>query len=179
LKRTLWSIRQNLDIEAELIVQTRKWPVARNRLAALKWFHGDVVIFMDDDVLLPPFFASKMIASLSGLKDAGVVSAVMTNPDGSRQNDMFCEPHQTIQGIPPGTCFCYSKKRVRARFDDKYLASQWEDTDFMVQVLKQGLQTYATGSVHIIHDNNWTGHTNDTWETNRQRFARKWPEWSA
>jgi len=179
LKRTLWSIQQNLDVQAQIVVAEVQQSVARNRLHALERFSGDVVIFMDDDVILPPCFASKLIATLDALDDAGVVSAIMTNPDGSRQNNVFCSPEKTIGVLPPGTCFCYSRKRLKdCAFDPRYEASQWEDTDFMVQVQEMGLKTVATGSVWVLHDNQWTGHTSDTWRRNRERFARKWPAWA-
>lgn len=148
-------------------------------MQALKKFKGDLVIFMDDDVLLPPFFASKMIATLAARPEAGVVSAIMTNPDGTKQNGVFCKPNQILDTLPPGTCFCYSKERLGdCEFDENYVGSQWEDTDFMVQVHEKKLKTYGLGSVHIIHDNNWTGHTNETWKQNMDYFVQKWPKWA-
>lgn len=149
-------------------------------MKALKRFNGDLVIFMDDDVLLPPFFASKMLGALAARPDAGVISAVMTSPDGTKQNGVFCEPHQILETLPPGTCFCYSREKLGEDvvFDDHYVGSQWEDTDFMVQVHEKGLKTYGLGAVHIIHDNNWTGHTNETWKQNMDYFSEKWPKWA-
>lgn len=178
LLRTIWSIHQNLDLEAELVIQVEKQCVAKNRRAALSEFSGDLVIFMDDDVILPPFFASKMLSVLAARPEAGVISAIMTNPDGTRQNDVFCEPKQLLEVLPPGTCFCYSRERLGScQFDAGYTGSQWEDTDFMVQVHEKGLKTYALGDVWVLHDNNWTGHTPKTWESNQKRFSKKWPNW--
>lgn len=184
LERTLWSIEQNLDVEAEVVVAEGRQCVAKNRRDALGEFDGDLVLFMDDDVILPPFFASKLLQAYEQFPDAGVVSAIMTAPDGSRQNHCFCKPDQMLETVPPGTCFLYSKSRVTTKdkggpvFDIHYEASQWEDTDFMAQVLERGLKTYCAGSVWILHDNNWTEHTDETWERNRERFKKKWPEWS-
>ena len=61
-------------------------------------------------------------------------------------------------------------------FDEAYVRSQWEDTDFMFQVIRHGLRCVATGDVHILHENHWTNATDENWQRNREHFFAKWPD---
>lgn len=141
-----------------------------------------MILMMDDDVLVPPGFASKMLRCL----DRGaVVACRMTSPDGSPQNGLAkLKPGEVVECTPPGTCFVYDRTKVPAEFDEGYEGSQWEDTDFMVQVQQLGLKTVATGDVHIIHDNPFfrqemTEEKKEVWNRNRARFVSKWPKVAA
>jgi glycosyltransferase involved in cell wall biosynthesis len=181
LRRAIWSITQTVDLPVQLVVAMARQSVARNRNDGLARAKHDLVVFMDDDVLLPAHWLSQLAAVLLADESIGVVSARMTGPAGEPQNDLArLRPGEVRDCIPPGTCFLYSRSRVRGcRFDDRYVRSQWEDSDFMLQVLQAGLRCVATGSVTVLHENHLTRATDESWVENRKYFFSKWPRFEA
>lgn len=183
LKRTQWSILQTIDLPCNLVIAEGQQSVAKNRIDGLTKSQNNAVVMMDDDVLLPPFWPSKMLRVLEDNKDIGVVSCSMTYPDLSPQNDLaYIPPDKLVDCTPPGTCFAFFRDRIEGcQFDPEYETSQWEDTDFMIQVQRKGLQTMAYGAVWVLHDHGKKGFFRDkewkeSWERNRLKFVDKWPE---
>jgi hypothetical protein len=144
------------------------------------------VLQVDDDVLLPPHFLSKMVSVLmqgtskDRAPDAakiGAVSAVMMGPRGEAQNGLHpnnIDIGQVVEALIPGTCFMYNRTRTPIEWDPKYLGSQWEDTDGIVQIRQQGYKTVATGNVRIMHRNPMSGGGKKHWQENREYFLSKW-----
>ncbi|MFT7462402.1 MAG: hypothetical protein ACI9EF_000742 [Pseudohongiellaceae bacterium] len=176
LRRALWSIRQTADMPYELIVSRAKQCVAKNRNAGLDLATQDLVIFLDDDVLLPPGWMSRLVAVLGARSDYGAICAHLTFADGSpqtRRPELL--PGELWEITIPGTCFVYSRARVHdIRFDENYLGSQWEDTDWMWQVLRQGLKVGMSGDVWALHDH---ADSENKWLVpNAEYFRGKWGE---
>jgi GT2 family glycosyltransferase len=180
LAQLIWTANQGSDLPFMISMGVGKQPVAKNRNKALKRLPDSIewVLMVDDDVLLPPGYASLLMKPMLEDKTIGAVSAVMSGARGEAQND--CHPGATgdkeIKDIVnlPGTCFMYNRERVGdAAFDENYQGSQWEDTDFMRQITTQGLRTVITSRVSIIHKNNWS--QNKYWEENKEYFYSKWP----
>lgn len=174
LRRALWSIARTTDVPHEVIVACARQAVAPNRNAGLLRAACDLVAFLDDDVLLPAHWASRLLATLLAADDVGAVSAHLVFPDGSPQTRRPDLSPGELWDIPlPGTCFVYSRARVGdQRFDEGYLGSQWEDTDWMWRVRARGLRTLMSGDVLVVHDhelreNQWA-------EPNARRFAARW-----
>lgn len=176
LRRALWSIRQTADMPYELIVSRARQCVAKNRNAGLELATQDLVIFLDDDVLLPPGWMSRLVAVLAAHRDYGAVCAHLTFADGSPQTRRpRLQPGELWQITIPGTCFVYSRARVHdIRFDENYQGSQWEDTDWMWQVERQGLKVGMTGDVWALHDH---ADSENKWLVpNAEYFRGKWGE---
>ncbi|MBU0755083.1 MAG: glycosyltransferase, partial [Planctomycetes bacterium] len=154
LRRVLWSIEETADLPYELIISRAKQCVARNRNAGLDRSSCDLVVFMDDDVLLPAGWLSQLVAVLASDHRFGAVATLLRFPNGSPQTTRpDLGPGENWEISAPGTCFVYSRARVNdLRFDEKYQGSQWEDTDWMWQVMAMGLITVVTGDVCVIHD---------------------------
>ncbi|RKY19599.1 MAG: hypothetical protein DRQ55_10205 [Planctomycetota bacterium] len=177
LRRAIWSIRSTADMPFQLVVACARQSVAKNRNLGLSRARCDLIFFMDDDVLLPPGWTSRMLSLLAARDDLGAVSAHLTFSDGSpqtRRSDLA--PGEFWQITIPGTCFCFSRQRITgAFFDENYLGSQWEDTDFMWQLHKQGLVTGVTGDVCVVHDHN---DAENKWlQQNGEYFHGKWGSW--
>jgi glycosyltransferase involved in cell wall biosynthesis len=177
LFRTVWSVKHSADMPYHLIIAEEKQCVAKNRNAGLERAEGNLIVFIDDDVLLPGGWLSLLAAALEQHEKIGVVSAQMTGLGGQAQNGLHDIPrNQLAQCTPPGTCFMYDRKKLEGcTFDEEYTGSQWEDTDFMKQVQAMGLICVASGSVWILHDNQFTEANKEVWLQNEKRFNEKWP----
>ena len=182
LNRTLWSIMQTADMPYRILISEEKQSVAKNRNAALAKVDTDLIAQMDDDVILPPFWMSKMAAILER-DGVGVCAVRMTSPDGTPQNDLAnLKPGTIVDCTPPGTLFMYDRTVVDGcEFDEEYIGSQWEDTDFMMQVKKKGLLTVASGDVWILHDQSSVEEGSkmkelsaSPYEANKALFIHKW-----
>jgi len=178
LAQAQYTVRQCVDLPYQLSLGVGAQCVAKNRLKAEARLDPSIryVIHMDDDVLVPPHFASKFVQILQSQDRVGVVSAVMYGPRLEAQNDLHpsrIQPGQVVECLPPGTCFAYDREKTPIAWDGEYLGSQWEDTDAMMQIKALGYKTVATGCVVIMHKNNWS--ENKFWEENKARFMSKWP----
>lgn len=174
LRRTLWSIRETADLPYTLIVSCAAQSVAKNRNAGLARARHDVTFFVDDDVLLPPHWMSRLVATLARREDLGAVGPHLTFPNGApqtRRPDLG--PGELWEVTIPGTVFAYSRSRVGdPRFDEAYLGSQWEDTDWMWELAKRGFGTALTGDVHVKHEH---AEKQNRWlEENMRHFHDKW-----
>jgi hypothetical protein len=174
LRRVIWSIEQTVDLPYELIIARAKQCVAKNRNAGLDRATQDLTVFMDDDVLLPAGWLSNLVSGLAKNEDIGAVSSLLIFPNGApqtRRPDL--KSGEMWDVTAPGTCFVYSRRRVNdMRFDENYLGSQWEDTDWIWQVKELGLKTLVTGDVTVVHDHQIR--ENQWLVENMTYFQKKW-----
>lgn len=178
LYRTTWSIWTTIDLPGcELVVHSAKQSVAANRNACLQAARHDIVCFCDDDVLLPGGWLSAFVGALQSWPQVGAVGPRITGMCGRPQNTLSgLAPDQRASAVLPGTVICYSRERVGGlKFDEDYEGSQWEDTDWCMQVRSMGLDTVCLGNVHVLHDNGMLNGRGDVWERNKARFRVKWP----
>ncbi|MEM7205300.1 MAG: glycosyltransferase [Planctomycetota bacterium] len=155
LRRAMWSVATTADLPFELIVALAPQSVAKNRNAGLDRASQDVVAFLDDDVLLPAHWLSRLVEALAGARDLGAVSARLTFADGRPQmrDAALGGADGPAATTIPGTCFVYSRRRVNdQRFDHRYRGSQWEDTDWVWHVHQRGLRTVVCRDVHVVHE---------------------------
>ena len=174
LRRAVWSVQQTADLPYELIVSCAPRCVAANRNAGLDRATQDLVAFLDDDVLLPACWMSRLAAVLAMHADVGAASGHLVFPDGSPQTRREHLADGELWDIPvPGTCFLYSRERVDdQRFDEDYQGSQWEDTDWVWRVRARGLRTVVVGGVRVVHDHDLR--ENEWLRENMRRFHAKW-----
>jgi hypothetical protein len=174
LRRAIWSVEQTADLPYELVVSCAPRCVAANRNAGLERASQELVAFLDDDVLLPACWMSRLAAVLALHPDVGAASGHLVFPNGSPQSRRERLADGELWDVPiPGTCFVYSRARVGdQRFDEGYLGSQWEDTDWIWRVRARGLRTVVVGGVRVVHDhrlreNRWL-------HENMRRFHETW-----
>jgi len=174
LRRAVWSVEQTADMPYELLVSCAPRCVAANRNAGLQRATQDLVAMLDDDVLLPACWMSRLAGALAAHADIAAASGHLIFPDGSPQSRREHLAEGELWDVPiPGTCFIYSRERVGdLRFDEGYAGSQWEDTDWIWQVRQKGLRTVVVGGVRVVHDYNMR---ENTWlQVNMRRFHQRW-----
>ena len=174
LRRAIWSVQQTADLPYELLVSCAPRCVAANRNAGLARATQDLVAMLDDDVLLPACWMSRLAAVLAAHADVAAASGHLVFPDGSPQTRReHLADGELWEVTIPGTCFLYSRERVGdERFDEGYEGSQWEDTDWMWRVKARGLRTLVVGGVRVVHDYNLR--ENRWLEANMRRFHERW-----
>jgi hypothetical protein len=180
LAATIFTIEHCADLPYQLSLGIGPNCVAKNRQKGEARLAPEIeyVLQIDDDVLVPPGFLSKMLSVLEqAASKVGAVSAVMTGPRGEAQNGLFpgnIPPGRVVDALIPGTCFMYNRKRTPVEWDFKYKGSQWEDTDGIMQIRKKGYRTVATGNVQIMHRNPMSGGGVKYWNENKEYFISKW-----
>lgn len=174
LRRAIWSVQHTADMPYELLVSCAPRCVAANRNAGLARATQDLVAMLDDDVLLPACWMSRLAGVLATHADIAAASGHLVFPDGSPQSRREHLADGELWDVTiPGTCFIYSRERVGdQRFDEGYVGSQWEDTDWMWQVRKRGLRTVVVGGVRVVHD--YVFREPAGLEANMRRFHERW-----
>lgn len=152
---------------------------AVNRNIGLNMAKSEFVIMCDDDI--HGFFQGwDRLLILPMLEDENIVmvSACLVNIEGGFALMMNIKHDLTkkIQVIDnrflPSSCIAFRKDTLK--FDEEYIGSGWEDSDFCRQMQDK----YPCGkfvinnSVRLIHDNNMTNQT--LWGDNSKYYAKKW-----
>lgn len=178
LRRTIWSIARNCDLDVNMVISCDKQSVAENHNACLPYIKNDIVIRMDDDVILSPCFTSIFATIIESDERIGAVSAKMSSINLEAQNFLHEIDNDVVRlpAPPPGTCFAVSMSRLDGfEADDAYEASQWEDTDIFMHMIKNlNLAVVGTQLVWVLHENNYTNNTTQTWNANKAYFQEKW-----
>lgn len=183
LASAVWSIEQCSDLPYQLSLGISPNCIAKNRIKAEKRIGSSIrhILALDDDVIVAPYYASKMAKVLIENPDIGIVSAIMMGPRGEKQNGLHPEnigPGEIVDAMIPGTCIMYDRERTPIKWDTAYKHSQWEDTDAVLQVRGMGFRTVALGDVQIMHRNNAmaSGKLPPFWDENKKYFLSKWGE---
>jgi len=154
----------------ELIVVSSNGSAAQNRNTGLNRAKGEFIIMCDDDTKgYPKGWDIKLVKALE-LPDASIVGARLSNPNGSPQN--------TAYGIPnPSKEYCQVKtmitavcafRRTKLRFDENFIGSGYEDTDFCRQL---GGKFYVVNTVRVTHVNE---HKKPNDVKNSAYYYKKW-----
>jgi hypothetical protein len=123
LGSVLYGVTQCVDLPYQFSMGVGPNCVAANRIKGEARLDPSIryIIHMDDDVLLPPHFASKLISVLRQQPgDIGVVSAAMMGMRGEKQNDLHpdtLQPGEQRDCLPPGTCFAYDREKTPIVWD--------------------------------------------------------------
>lgn len=152
---------------------------AHNRNFGLQQCKSEIVIMMDDDIMgFDEGWDKRLIRPLIEEPDIIYVTARLLNADGSLQRHMgFSEnTRSAIVDIPICPTACVAFRNDGLRFDEGYVGSGWEDTDFAYMVKEK----YPTGRivvnnlVRLTHLNEMKNQMGNNYTMNRDYFNRKW-----
>lgn len=138
-----------------------------------------IVVMMDDDISgFYPGWAEKLIKPLINHPDIIYVSARLLNPDGTLQNAMGAsqDDKTPILDVPTAPSACVAFRITGVRFDEKFVGSGWEDTDFVKQLKKlfpHG-RIVINNEVRMTHANEMKNQLGENFQKNRAYFNRKW-----
>jgi glycosyltransferase involved in cell wall biosynthesis len=123
---------------------------ARNRAVALA--SGEVLLFVDDDVVLPDAFVAAHARRYANPAAAITVSGPILNVPSSD-----VRPHPTIANAS-GAFFCTCNASVRRAdfaaaggFDERFSLYGWEDTDLGIRLRRLGLRRVFAWDAYLYH----------------------------
>ncbi len=170
LNQTIESIKETCDVPYTLIVHIQKQSVVKNRLACLEKSTNPYVLWLDDDVKFTTRdWASKTLLRLMSNERLGIVGVRVIHSE-------FRKPrYERNTGYRIDVCgaFMMTRKIPGVYFDEKYIASQAEDTDYCYQVIQKGYKIYQDNSIEILH---FAPHknVNASNKFNNTYFFQKW-----
>lgn len=167
----------------ELITTCEKVSAAKNRNIGLNKASKDSthIIMIDDDInSLPYGWNEEMIRPMEEDKNIVTVSGRLLNVDGSvgmtmSGNYNTKDPIIFLDhGIAPTACIAFVKSNLR--FDEAYVGSGFEDTDFCFQMCQEfpDGKTVINNQVKVVHINEMKEQRGENWEKNKAYFENKW-----
>jgi hypothetical protein len=153
---------------------------AANRNIGLERSRAGIVIMIDDDITgLPVGWNQVMAQVLIDRPDYAMVSARLMNPNGTPGqmlgDPVFAESGTFIvtrQELPTA---CIAVRRNDIRFDERYIGSGFEDTDYCAQLRQRYPDAHwvVTNDVKVIHKNEMKNQ-GANFAVNLKHYESKW-----
>jgi GT2 family glycosyltransferase len=139
-------------------------PAARN--LGIRLAHGELIIFLDDDVLIEANYVSAIIATYTGEEIGGACGVCIPEgcSDGGAETVRFANLLGLDQPFKPGVCipvksmvgvnmsFRRSAVSNAGPFDEAFGGSGFgEDSDFTLRVHKLGYRLLLNPHIRVIH----------------------------
>ena len=145
-------IKKTKSNKSELIVVSSPKSAAKNQNIGLDKAKGEFIIICGDDI--EQFPAGWDDDLIEGLKKTGasMVGPRLLNPDGSLQAVKYRNYDLSKEFVQVRTMItaCSAFRNTHLRFDENYMGSGWEDTDFCMQL---GGTFFVINSVKLHHRN--------------------------
>ena len=160
-------------LPCNVIVASSQGSASKNRNDGLDKTTTPYVCMLDDDICkLPKGWDKSLVDILKNYPTVSVVSARLTNQDGS-PGIMGNEPYLAHLGIQPARFIptaCIVFKNTPLRFDETFIGSGFEDNDFLDQL---GPQYVIANGVKVVHLNEAKNQKGYYWQTNQTYYATK------
>ncbi len=182
LKPMIDNLSTLAGVEHKVFASCEKVSASTNRNICLNQATSNIVIMLDDDI--EGFFDGWASSLLQPLFDKQIcmVSARLFNLNGTVQNTCMDnnellpelivlkpEPNR----IMPSAAIAFRKTELR--FDENFIGSGWEDTDFCRQYWEyfKEAKFVVTNACKLIHRNEMKSQ-GIHWERNKNYFEKKW-----
>jgi hypothetical protein len=178
VKCLLDNIKEFRSIPGQLIFTGEDVSAARNRNIALKKAKSEIVIMLDDDITgFFPGWDLCLISPFLVVNNINIISARLMNQDGTLGNMTGNSEDSTsfiaeVNRVPSA---CIALKKDDIYFDEKYIGSGFEDTDFcMARKNKYSDSIFAINNYcRLIHLNAMQNQVIN-FRTNREYYEGKW-----
>ena len=167
--------------DINVIYTCRDASAAINRNTALERATSDILIMMDDDMTgFYDGWAQELIKPMVDDESVVMVSARLMKRDGITPNHAMGAMDKPTTGLvevvlAPTACIAIRNDGIR--FDENFIGSGWEDTDYIYQLKKKypNGKIILNNNVKLIHINEMKNqHTAGNYEMNRNYFNQKW-----
>ena len=186
LRGQIAEIEQHTEIDFNLIVTSQQVSAAKNRNIGLRRSRSKLVIMMDDDMTgFYKGWAKDLLKPMIGEFDVGIVSARLCSLDmrHCKAMGMDEEDHKMYPLVFPAdkkrvTTACIAFRNKGIMFDENYIGSGWEDTDFSMQWGKEfpDMKILVNNGCILKHINERKNQEGHHWDHNRRLFITKWGE---
>lgn len=188
----------SMDLAGKIIRNKENlgFPKAVNQ--GIKAATGDIIIILNNDVFVTPFWADHLAAHLQKVDLVGPMTNNISGPQKLEDKKFFDEPerknyarklHLKNRGKLSPThrlvFFCVAfKKEVIDRvglLDEQFTPGNFEDDDFCLRAVESGFKLAYAEDVFVQHLGSVTHKAlnldhEKLIETNRAKFQQKWPE---
>lgn len=179
IKPLVDSVVSTITSSGQVIATCRYLSAACNRNIGLNAVKHEFVIMIDDDVT--GFFEGWDRALIQPLLDDPAivyVSARLLNSDGTMQGAMGAcfDVSKPYVKVPSAPSAAVAFRLSNIRFDESYIGSGFEDTDYCRQLTKNYPHGYfvINNNCRLTHQNEMKNQTGRFWEHNKNNFIRKW-----
>jgi len=187
--------------QVRLVLNRHNAGFARACNQGLAIAHGDLLVLLNDDTLVPPGWLPRLVRALDD-PDVGLVGAV-TNRIGNEAEipvdySTWGEMLEFAAGrardfagqvfdIPTVTMFCMAMRRDTFErlgpLDQRFEVGMLEDDDYSMRARRAGYRLVCAEDAFVHHFGETsfgklvsTGTYNELLETNKQRYEEKWGE---
>ena len=181
LAAQLYAVRTNTRTEHSIITTCLDACASKNRNVGLEKAESNLIIMMDDDVIgFHPGWEEELIAIMQDsevvmasprlITPAGAPGLMLGHPPPLTNGERWAVPDREL----PTACIIIRKNELR--FDENFIGSGWEDTDYCAQLRQKHPQGkfIVTGKTRITHKNEMKNQAGEIFEKNKAYFFSKW-----
>ena len=178
-------IERTVGVPHKLIASCHPLSAACNRNICLDQATSPIIITVDDDVTgFFPGWDELLIAPLLADLDVCMVAARLLDQDGSIQETCLETKRLKPDWLPitprgnavmPSAAIAF--RNLGLRYDEHYIGSGWEDTDFCHQYLQlpNGPSKFVcVNTCKLVHLHEQKMQGGRFWEVNSKYFSKKW-----
>lgn len=177
-----WSPSQKLDetianiiesnvkatLPCRFIIAVEKQSVVKNRLDCLSRSKSDLVLWLDDDISFQQKGWDKhLYDSITADEKLGVIGINVVHYKAATPNPT--RPHGDVLDLCGAVMM--TRKIPGVEFDNNYVKSQIEDTDYCWQVRRAGYRVFQDNRIWVLHYNQ---EVNRDYTNNGPYFNKKW-----
>ncbi|MEW6365206.1 MAG: hypothetical protein AB1714_11300 [Acidobacteriota bacterium] len=174
-ERTLASIATTARTHYELICRPNPISAAANSNWLIKLASSNRIILLDDDLsFVRAGWDERLLDTLNRYPGVGCVSPRIMDPKGRLLGPYrYVRDGRVVTGFEVwGAALAF--ERAQMRYDETYVGTQCDDTDFLLQHLAAGYLLAIDGSVDVIHRRELSGPRPPWYEHNQQHLIKKW-----
>lgn len=170
LMELISQIKNTVAHELDLIIVSGDRSSAKNRNIGLDKAKGEFIIMCDDDIDKFPYGWDRDLIDALKHTGASMIGARLLNPDGAlhKTNYKNFDLSKDFVEVKTMITACCAFKKTELRFDENYIGSGYEDTDFCKQL--EG-KFFVINKVKIVHKNECK---NQDIKQNKHYFRNKW-----
>jgi len=163
-------IKNSVAHELNLIVVSGNRSAAENRNIGLDKAEAEFIIMCDDDIEKLHHGWDRDLVDALKQTGASMVGARLFNPNGTLQVTHYrnFDLSKDLVEVSMMITACCAFRNTALRFDENYVGSGYEDTDFCKQL---GGKFFVANKVKIVHKNE---HKNSFDAQNGKYFRGKW-----
>lgn len=177
-------IEKTCEMAHDIIATCLPYSASVNRNFGLLCADSNIIIMVDDDIrgffkgwdyeLLLPFSIDPNLCVVSArlITNEGEIAPTCSGNYDISKDYIYIEKQR--DAVMPSSAIAFKNKGIK--FDDNYIGSGWEDTDFFFEFSLRypNCKFMINNKVQLIHLNEMKGNQREHFEKNKQYFYSKW-----